>query len=75
MIRILMTTLVVLACAGAATAQTIDIIETVAGNGVAGFGGDGGPATSASLNFPGLVALDAAGNLFLSDERNQRVRR
>jgi RHS repeat-associated protein len=50
------------------------IINTVAGNGTVGYSGDGGLATSASLNIPTAVALDAGGNnLFLSD-RNQRIR-
>ena len=51
------------------------IITTVAGNGVEGYGGDGGPATSASLNWPYGVALDDKGNLFIGDEHNNRVRR
>ena len=51
------------------------IITTVAGNGVEAYGGDGGPATSASLNWPYSVALDDKGNLFIGDENNNRVRR
>ena len=51
------------------------IITTVAGNGVAGFSGDGGPATSAQLNGPWGVAVDRAGNLFIADSANNRVRR
>ena len=51
------------------------IISTVAGNGFGGFSGDGGPATNASLRFPGGVALDAAGNLFIADRGNDRIRR
>lgn len=50
-------------------------IVTVAGSGAAGFGGDGGPATSATLRFPRRVAVDAAGNLFIADTDNNRVRR
>lgn len=49
-------------------------IITVAGNGTKGFSGDGGPAASASLNMPTGVAVDAAGDLFISDFGNQRVR-
>jgi sugar lactone lactonase YvrE len=50
------------------------IITTVAGNGVASYSGDGGPATSASLNQPGGTAVDAAGNLYIADSANQRIR-
>jgi sugar lactone lactonase YvrE len=49
-------------------------ITTVAGNGVAGFSGDGGPATSASLSGPIGVAVDGSGRLFITDTRNQRIR-
>lgn len=51
------------------------IITTVAGNGVDGFSGDGGPATSASLSYPSALALDSAGDLFIADVNNGRVRR
>ena len=51
------------------------IIGTIAGTGVAGFSGDGGPATSAQLNGPTQLALDSQGNLFISDATNLRVRR
>jgi sugar lactone lactonase YvrE len=51
------------------------IITTVAGTGVAGYGGDGGPATSALLNEPWALAFDVAGNLYVADRRNHRVRR
>jgi len=50
-------------------------IATVAGNGASGFGGDGDLATLAELHWPVGVALDASGNLFMADQRNQRVRR
>ena len=50
------------------------IITTVAGNGTAGFSGDGGPATSASLQFPSGVAVDRAGNLIIDDVGNFRIR-
>ena len=54
---------------------TNSIITTVAGNGVAGYSGDGGPATNASLNIPeGGVAVDAFGNLFIADFSNNRIR-
>jgi len=48
---------------GASPAQAQGIITTVAGNGVGGYSGDGGPATAASLLVPKGVAVDAAGNL------------
>jgi len=51
------------------------IITTVAGNGGFTFSGDGGPATAASLNHPGGVALDTNGNLFIADAYNCRIRR
>ncbi len=51
------------------------IITTVAGTGVGGFSGDGGPATQARLNFPYGVAVDAQGNLFIADQSNHRVRK
>ena len=51
------------------------IVSTVAGVGVAGFGGDGGPSTAARLNEPSGLGLDAAGNLFIADRSNGRVRR
>lgn len=51
------------------------IISTVAGNGVSGFGGDGGPATSAELYQPYDVAVDSAGNLFIADSANFRIRK
>ncbi len=50
-------------------------ISTIAGTGVAGFGGDGGPATSARLNRPYGLALDSTGVLYVSDFKNHRVRK
>ncbi len=55
--------------------QKSGIITTVAGNGTAGFSGDGGPATKAQLNEPYGIALDASGNLFVADRLNRRIRR
>src|SRR5438876_301183 len=51
------------------------IITTVAGNGSPAFAGDGGAATSASLNEPSGVALDASGNLYIADQFNHRIRK
>ena len=53
---------------------TTGIITTVAGSGTSGFSGDGGPATAAALNYPLGLAVDGAGNLFVADYNNQRVR-
>ncbi len=50
-------------------------ISTIAGNGTMGYSGDGGPATAAQLRFPRAVAVDGAGNVFIADPLNQRVRR
>jgi sugar lactone lactonase YvrE len=50
------------------------IITTVAGNGTAGFSGDGGPATAARILVNGL-AVDGAGNIFLADEHDGVIRR
>ena len=50
------------------------VISTVAGNGHPGFSGDNGPASSAQLNQPYDLAMDAAGNLYIADYGNQRVR-
>jgi hypothetical protein len=55
-------------------AMTAGHIYTVAGTGVAGFSGDGGPATKAELYSPTYVAVDAAGNLVITDGNNNRIR-
>jgi uncharacterized protein (TIGR03437 family) len=49
-------------------------MTTIAGNGAAGFSGDNGPATSAQLNYPKDVAVDGAGNVFIADTYNFRIR-
>ncbi len=51
------------------------IITTVAGNGTQGYSGDGGSATSASLNGPAGVSVDAEGNIFIADTGNNRIRK
>lgn len=54
------------------------IVTTVAGNGfiaTPGFFGDGGPASAAQLNRPHCIAIDSAGNLFIADYGNHRVRK
>ncbi|GHB80624.1 hypothetical protein GCM10010347_59060 [Streptomyces cirratus] len=50
-------------------------IRTVAGTGTAGFGGDRGPALSARLDGPREVAVDRAGNLYIADSENHRIRK
>ena len=50
------------------------LIETVAGNGVAGFSGDGGPAVAASLSHPRDIEIARDGRLFIADTDNQRIR-
>ena len=50
-------------------------ITTVAGNGTQGFSGDNGPATSAQLSNPYAVAVDSAGNLYIADMVNNRIRK
>jgi sugar lactone lactonase YvrE len=55
--------------------DTSGIITTVAGDGTQGSGGDGGPATSAQLRFPRGLAVDGAGNVYIADHSNHRVRK
>jgi sugar lactone lactonase YvrE len=55
--------------------DTHGIITTVAGNGTRGFGGDGGAATAANLSSPWGLAHDTAGNLYIADAGNGRIRR
>ncbi len=50
-------------------------IQTIAGGGVAGFAGDGGPAAQALLNQPYGLAVDSSGNLYIADLGNARVRK
>ncbi|HYW43818.1 MAG TPA: hypothetical protein VE959_13230 [Bryobacteraceae bacterium] len=54
--------------------STSGIISTVAGNGTAGFTGDGGPSTQASLDYPYGLTVDSAGNLYIGDGLNNRIR-
>ena len=51
------------------------VIATIAGNGTSGFSGDGGPASSAVFDSPAATALDVAGNLYIADSGNNRVRK
>ena len=51
------------------------VISTIAGNGESGFSGDGGPATQARMNQPYGIVIDRAGNIYVADRLNGRVRR
>ena len=55
--------------------NTAGIITTIAGNGTQGFAGDGGPASAALFNSPIDIKFDAAGNLFIADRDNERIRK
>ena len=50
------------------------VVTTVAGSGIGGFAGDGGPAVAAQLNSPRAIALAADGTLYIADTGNNRVR-
>ena len=51
------------------------IISTIAGNGIGGFSGDGGPAISAELSFPSFVAVDSKGDIYIADNLNSAIRK
>ncbi len=51
------------------------IIHSIAGTGIHGYSGDGGPATSAKINYPENVVLDGCGNVYIADFNNARVRK
>src|SRR5205814_1055211 len=61
--------------ASAAIPTSNGVIHTIAGTGVPGCAGDGGPATTAELHGPSGIAFDSAGNLFIADSLNHAVRR
>jgi sugar lactone lactonase YvrE len=50
-------------------------VDIIAGSGVRGFAGDGGPAASAVLNYPSSVAVDSQGQVYIADQVNFRIRR
>ncbi len=62
-------------CLLAASSTRAQIIKTIAGNNTAGFSGDGGAATAANLHYPGGVAVDASGNVYIADITNGRIRK
>ena len=55
--------------------NALGIITTIAGNGILGYSGDGGPATAANLHYPYGVAVDGTGNLFIADKDNNCIRK
>jgi trimeric autotransporter adhesin len=55
--------------------NTLGIIYSIAGTGINGFSGDGGPATAAKLNYPENVVVDGCGNIYIADFNNARVRK
>jgi hypothetical protein len=50
------------------------LIHTIAGTGLNGFSGDGGPANAGEISFPVGIALDKAGRVYFADENNNRIR-
>ena len=51
------------------------IISTIAGTGIVGFSGDGGPATNAQIGHPGYIHIDGTGNIYFGDLTNHRIRK
>jgi uncharacterized protein (TIGR03437 family) len=62
-------------CAIRLVTAATGIITTFAGSSLCGYAGDGGPANKAALLYPSGVALDSAGNLYIADTLNNRVRK
>ena len=54
--------------------ESTKLIYTIAGTGVSGFSGDGGPALAAEITFPAAIAVDRFGRVYFSDESNNRIR-
>ncbi len=59
---------------GASASHAQGVINTIAGNGIAGFSGDGAPAISAQFNNPAGIAVNSAGDIYIADKNNSRVR-
>ena len=55
--------------------DTAGVISTFAGTGQSGFSGDGGSANQAALSYPASVAVDGAGNVYVTDSGNNRIRK
>ena len=70
-----MKTILILAVALRVCLAQGGIINTIAGSGVEGFLGDGGPATAARLSLPTTVLVDRTGNVYIGDVSNDRVRK
>jgi RHS repeat-associated protein len=60
---------------GTMVENNVTIINTVAGNGVSGYSGDGGPSTDAQLYIPFSVTIDSAGKQYIADTYNHRIRK
>lgn len=60
---------------GVITGAADEIINTIVGTSQAGYNGDGGSALAAQISAPWRVFIDVAGNLFIADSGNNRVRR
>ena len=60
---------------GSAGSHRGGVISTLAGDGTPGFAGDGGPAAHSQLNRPESIAIDVAGNVYIADTANFRIRR
>lgn len=65
----------VIATGAEAAPVATGVITTIAGNGTTGVAGDGGPATAAQLVYPAGAAVDAAGNVYIADTNNHRIRK
>jgi len=65
---------VILACLGIPSRASAQLIETLAGNGTPGYGGDGGAPSNALLQNPFGVTVDGAGNVYIADSNNHRIR-
>src|SRR5579871_1580936 len=52
-----------------------NLIETIAGTGIAGYSGDGGPMRYTALNHPEIILFDSTGNMYFSESGNNRVRK
>ncbi len=55
--------------------HSISVVSTIAGTGTGNYSGDGGQATSATINLPHGIALDSSGNVYFNDYYNHRVRK